>query len=303
MTDLRNEPVINTDFFADLAQWARDELARAGYKVGSATKPDEMIAEYLNASRRHISAQPRRVLFSREFKCPPDLRVGVDEIQRKAERGENLRPHQSTSVSEPDFDDGILNDWDVHHFHLGTTAYPRNPTYVGRTRALLFARVTADTMYFICVISDGHAAFAEQEILKTIHRNWPDSIAQFQLCRVAGEKLTENNIKALRGVNCNATIAMEDGKTYFPPGGGYVSSGRNAMIVFACARIVATCRRLEAVVREEVAAYRAKTPAADDKPPRSYNFKLQIEDGGMLAIDVDARLAFRFPAALGLQSL
>ncbi len=250
--------------------------------------------KFLNVAKRRIAPKPRRVLISKEFSSPPALQAGVDEVLRKAARGEDLSRHQSSRYFDPDFDDALLNDWDIHHFHPETRPHPRNRQLVKRTGLLLFARVTDEVLYCINVFD--HQSFAWQRMLGSLHRNWPESIARFRANGIAGETLTDSNIHTLRRSNCNTILAVEDGSAYFSPGGGCSSSGTSIIVMRECARVRAYCRSMERIVSNWFLEYVRQTVAEGKEILRRYQFRLVVRDDSFLAIENQARITIKLPA-------
>lgn len=288
------DPAIIMNFHSDLAEFAREQLVTAGYKTDLSEKPEATIMKFLNVAKRRIAPKPRKVLISKEFSCPPALKAGVNEVLRKAARGEDLSPQQSSRYFDPDFDDSLLNDWDIHHFHPETRRHPRNKRLVKRTDSLLFARVKDEVLYCISVFD--HQSFAWQQMLGILHRDWPESIARFRANGITGETLTDSNIHTLRRSNCNTILAVEDGTAYFSPGGGCSFSGTGIMVMRECARVRAYCRNMEKIVSNWSWEYVRQTVAEGKEPLRSYQFRLVVRDDGFLAIENQARITIKLPA-------
>jgi len=102
-----------------------------GYVVNPNLSNRDISITYFNLQRRRIASAPRKVVLSAEFSCPSTHIAGLELIKTKAANGEDLVPHQSTRLNDPSFDDALLNDWDIHHLHLGTTIQPNG--FVERT--------------------------------------------------------------------------------------------------------------------------------------------------------------------------
>jgi len=100
------------------------------------------IANILEHQHRIPSARPRQVQVSERFRNEvPELaerfKKGIESLLADAEKGAPLRPYLSTMVNGIPKVDGLLNDWLVHHFHLGAPALQPNG-FVQRTGPLLF---------------------------------------------------------------------------------------------------------------------------------------------------------------------
>src|SRR5690625_1982664 len=119
--------------------------------------------------------------------------------------------------------ESMLNDRGVYHFHLVVRLAG---TFVVRTGPLLFALVTVDEFLAIGVYQ--HGAWANADIVETIHRNWPHVIEKNKIYGVEpAAGMTEKERLTLRRKNVNSLISVSDGMVYGPFGGGVVAAGYN----------------------------------------------------------------------------
>lgn len=79
---------------------------------------------YYELMHRMISAEPRRVHFSREFSCPTEHRNGLNWLVSKLRIGEPTFPHLSRKINKLKAHDKHLSDWGIQHLHLGTSYLP-----------------------------------------------------------------------------------------------------------------------------------------------------------------------------------
>lgn len=103
-----------------------------------------------------------------------------------------------------------------------------DPAFVKRSGPLLFALVTRHTLYAIGIFAHGPGAFADNGVLETIHRNWPELIEKYRVNRVSGEAWSPEQRKRLRSANANVLSKVADGTVYAPTGGSVMASGMNA---------------------------------------------------------------------------
>lgn len=123
-------------------------LQRAGYKEASR---ERAVYQYFNLCKRSVEAKPRRVVHSREFKCPEAYRLALEEFEDKVRKGRSLMPFMSDKYRKLNYDDLLLNDWNVYHFHL-SRRYKANGL-VKRSDFEIFAYITDETMYMIQIIA------------------------------------------------------------------------------------------------------------------------------------------------------
>jgi hypothetical protein len=146
-------------------------------------------------------------------------------LQEKIRKGEDVNPHLSKRHASLFNPDGLLAEWGVRHFHLGVASDPKQPAYVGRTGALLYALVTDQIFCVINVYS--HQSFEDSGILESIHRNWPELISRYRVKSVTGGAWTQAQRRPFRTKNANVFVTTADGTVYRPISGGVMTSGVN----------------------------------------------------------------------------
>ena len=111
---------IQLDFHSDWIDFHRSELTRMGFAVPNVSDPHKLSVLYFNALFRLVRPKPRKIWKSRELQCPPELKAGLALLEHKVKSGEDINSHLSRKISELDYNDSLLNDWGIFHFHLGT---------------------------------------------------------------------------------------------------------------------------------------------------------------------------------------
>lgn len=140
-----------------------------------------------------ISVRPRKVHIAKEFTCLPELQLGLDLIIEMVKQGVDLGPYLRKRIVDLDYDDDLLNDWDIYHLHLVTTLDSNG--FGNRKGPVLFARFDEEHAYLINVW--GHGNWTNQDMIRIIHNNWPESIEYYSLKDVTGlnQNVTERDIK------------------------------------------------------------------------------------------------------------
>lgn len=264
-------PTAAIDFLADWRATLQQRLTGMGYPANPSDSFQIVSTKYFNARHRRITQQPRDILKAPQFSCPPELAMALSRLGNAIQVGTDLMPYQSTRLSSPKFDDYLLNDWDIHHLHLGTGPHPKVPNFVARSGPVLFARLTSNTAYFIGVLA--HGSWTMIQLIEILHQNWPSSI---QEQRIAGAVATEKkpadiDVEMLRGANVNTLLEIAPGVVYRPLGGGYTLDGTAMRVAMTVTRSVQTLRKLEKWTRANTPALlkqiaqRGLTPAT---PPR-----------------------------------
>jgi hypothetical protein len=243
------EPSVVADFRSDWVAFLRSALVKAGYSIEPDTKQDRVSIMFFNVLRRRIAKRPREVFKAAEFSCPDRLAPGLARFVEEAQRGSDLMPRQGKELLDADSDDGLLNHWDVHHFHLGIERDPNAPRFVRRTDYLLYARVTDDAVYMLDVAK--HGAWFEQRFVEIMHRNWPASLERYRLLGVTGpvRRISDKDVASLRPAGVDVMTQVSDGTVYAIIGGGIATSGTNIQVVRQSDYYFERIHRLEESVR------------------------------------------------------
>lgn len=214
---------LEIDLYSDWIGLLRSELALLQYPVPQVSDPHEIAFLYHSVLLRLVPQKPRAVRKSKGFVCPSELETGLLQLECKVTQGSDINPHLSRKITQLAFQDALLNDWGIHHFHLGTNMLPSG--LVEGTSLVLFARVTDSDFFEICIA--GHGTWAEVEMVESLHENWPESIRHFRLQGqgVAGMPTTSKSVEFARSHGLHMPITTIDGTRYAPVGGGIASDG------------------------------------------------------------------------------
>ncbi|MEH0688751.1 hypothetical protein H4F17_06730 [Vibrio cholerae] len=184
--------------------------------------------QYLNVLRRRVEPRPRKVVIHPELTCPESCREGYAALVFNLEFGGDVNRHLSSNIIQANYQDGFLNDYGLHHFHLGSgiESNGKSKGFVKRTGPVLLAYITENIAYLIDIKVHGMCGdpyiWTDQNIIEKLHNEWPHSIEQFRFKRVlaSGVIPTQNEKKELRKSGVNTAIEMPDGTLYMSPGGG-----------------------------------------------------------------------------------
>ena len=123
---------LKANFEADWMAHLRAELTNI-WGAEIACIPDGDLATYFfETLHRRLRPMPRALKISDDFQRSPAQLAGWQALQNKVAIGGDLNPHLSTRHASLRNPDGLLAEWGVHHFHLGTTPDTRTPGYVQR---------------------------------------------------------------------------------------------------------------------------------------------------------------------------
>lgn len=220
MGDRQGSKVI-IDFLGDFRVICEKALASLGVPV---TASDDVVYLYFANIRRRVESRPYRVIEAKELACPADLAVGYAELKAELTQGADVTARLSRTTSDAKFEDMMLNDWGVAHFHLGCRDAQGD---VPRTKILLFALVRGDAIY--CIGFFDHRSWAKSDIIETVQRNWP---ALIEHARAKGAFSLEYDVTDEEHENLRAAgiVVLRNigGDVYGPVGGGY-STARTSM--------------------------------------------------------------------------
>jgi hypothetical protein len=247
---------IDLDFIRDVRDSLEAELVRLGYPAATNATGDkykdahQVCLDHFNAFARRISQRPRTVHWSPDLKAreptlAADVRTGLAAAISELQAGTDVRPRLSRGLKERDYDDRMLNDWGIHHMHLGSKL--ESDGFIERTGPVLFVMVRPDDVYLLDV--RGHGAWTDADLVEIVHLNWPETIKPFRLLGVAGDELTKQQRKNLRAKSANAGVTMKDGTVYAAIGGGLVASAANFNAVRWGDMLLVTAMELEKAVR------------------------------------------------------
>lgn len=272
------------DFYSDWIAHLKTELTAFGYDTMQMQTPEAVAHTFLNLTKRLVRPIPRSVLRAQNFSCPPDLVTGLTEVERKISAGEDLSPHLSKLLRNPTFNDPLLNDWGIHHVHLGTTL--DSDGFVNRTGPVLFARFDGTNAYLIDVLP--HSSWSLQRLVKELHDNWPASINRYRLNRVIGLSTTvsDKDVAVLRKGNVNTMVDLGGGIVYAPIGGGYSTSGLSTDVVMQsdwCARRI---HQMQQAVVQNIKAIEREATAKGIDFPEHPRFELVIDSSELYAVEV-----------------
>ncbi len=198
----------------------------------------ELLAIYVNWLERLVPARPRQVhrskaLSENPLAVHPVNRPGFDQLIEKIKNGANILPHLSRGILHgfkgPDSTkpkalskrrdlDLLLNDWGVHHLHIGTKLGPDG--FVERKRSkppkpILFAVFRPNDAYLIDLMQHGN--WAHEHLVEVMVREWPDANLALDAKMILPPRPGEGFSREHRGDLRNAgivTFVYMDGRAF-----------------------------------------------------------------------------------------
>lgn len=274
------------DFRADWVEYMRRALQVMGVKVKTSLSDEKLSHAFWNARFRMVPTHARTVLRAAEFTCPPQHLNGLEALARRFEQGEDVNPFLSKTRKIGKFNDKLLNDWGIQHFHIGMTAAERHDD-------CLFAKVMPAVVLFLHVLP--HKRYTERDLIRRIHSNWPHVIERFKAAGAlpSTHDLTDDEVQVLRDKNVLAPLQMPDGTIYVAPGGGLMSSGLSAQVLINSDAAFRQLKAYQAHIKDHLDWYLEQVHAQGRTPGEPPSFKLIVEANHQLyALEEASVVAF-----------
>lgn len=221
------------NFISDLKEVITEKLSRLGHRPAPEEDIDTLLIRSLNLARRVPPIIEWTVKQSKELAIKslrPEIRLGLEQFIKKAESGQNLKPHLSKKSDDPDYKDLMFYDWGVFHFHLGTNYNPNHNEFVERTGELLFAIADSNTARMYLIDIHPHR-FTNQKLLRIVKDNWPEIIEPHTLNRAIGlpSNWSDDDIGSLRKAGIDPILQISDGPVLMSMGGGITTAGNSRL--------------------------------------------------------------------------
>jgi len=303
-----NAEWVGANFLEDLRIAIIEEMKHRGFSIRKKKQNsiDEVSRIYFNLLKRLPKAKPRQVHRSRELtdKILTDaLATVLNTIADFSQRGNSLQPFLHRLLEHSDFNDRLLNDWGVLHFHLGGVT-PESDGYVSRSNDLLFAFVTDTDFYMLDIMShppldrlppaSTSTSWAAHELIEVLHRNWPAVIARYRVPDEGmGHLLSDAERADMRAGGVVACTKLADGTVYFPPGGGYMTTGLSKNVLVESDKLLDYMQTLERDMRSRAEDYIDVIVNSTGKSFNRLNYRLRATRSvvGTAAIFVPTELS------------
>jgi len=214
---------IQINLISDMVRIMRRELEEIGYKV-NITDDRVLMMYYFTTCKRIIKAIPRKVHEANNLVVPESRRAGYDALKAKFERGESVMQHMSKQIKGLKFQDKMLFDWGVHHFHLDTTIEADG--FVKQHDEIVYAIVDDRDVYVIAVWEHEH--WADKNLLEVVLANWPHLLEPFRITGKPVMDFDSKGVEKLREANVNTVLTLSDGYGYMGRGMGITTAGTSS---------------------------------------------------------------------------
>lgn len=240
---------VNLDFHVDFRRIVEMVLTRNDIAVDPDESYNDAVYRFYANARRRVDARHYRILEAEGLACPADLLAGYDQLKFELEHGVDVTDRLSRKTSKAKYEDGMLNDWGITHFHLGLRGAPRNDL---GTKIVLFALVRDDVVH--CIGFFDHGSWYDREVLEIAQRNWPHLLEHARIKAVAlSSNYTDSERAQLRAAGI-LVFSSVNGNVYAPIGGGYTSARTSMTAHKQADRAILSVAAYEKHVRDNVSA-------------------------------------------------
>lgn len=212
----------------ELNNWAFLKLTQAGYNN---VRVSEAMVQYYNAALRFIMPKPRTVMKTNEFVCPSGYEKKLQFFEEAVTQGKDLKPFMTKTMLDASFQDKMLFDWGLYHFHLSDTVNTKDKRFMDRSGQLLIAYKdwnNDNTLYFLQVVSHQQLnVWTTQAFIRYLADNWPDMMEPHRLKGVIDTdyNVSDADFAGLRSANVNSFVNLGDGRVYIGSNFGLTGAG------------------------------------------------------------------------------
>ncbi|MDV7388355.1 hypothetical protein R4446_11890 [Acinetobacter baumannii] len=228
---------INFNIAEDLENISKEFFLQSSFKV---TPEKSYFHQHCLLQHKLIYPTPRKVIFSKKFCVPLELEKGLENLVKKLRLGEDVNYYLSKGSLDLTREDGLLNDFGIYHFHLGSN-YEDN--FIKRTKEVAFVYINNTTAFFIEAPAHGNSNDVDKLLwfrtryIKIIHNEQPHLIENFRINGIPSIDIDDIARKKLRKENVNTPIQVDDKTSYMSMGQGFVTSGSSARAIMLANKI------------------------------------------------------------------
>ena len=260
-------------FRRDLIDLVKNHFSQKGISYKGSDKAEDLAARYREMRIRHFDPAPRQVHFSNELNYTLSALANETDSQERGKAleawntvfhlwhlftsGGDLTPYLSKNIKVATSSDGLLWDYGMHHFHLGSSAVDSG--FIRRSGYLLFAMVGDQDAYFVDVRKHHDPQdllWVRQDLLNIVHANWPEITNAHVIRGVSGSNLTDQQKKELRRKNVISAADL-GGEAIAPLGWGTMADGSSMWCRWWATKLLWEIDRNERILKGQSEEIRA----------------------------------------------
>lgn len=280
---------IEINILKDLEIQFKSELSNYGY-LNIPEDADKLFIAYFKILHRAISNIPRKIFKSDVFTIDAKYSDGLDYLEDKLSKGENTNIHQSKNILDLNQNDSLLDDWGIHHLHLGSKV--SEDGFIERSGPLLYLFLTEDSAYFLNILK--HGEWENDELLAILDRNWPSLISHWHVKNLIDiENIDQKSRRLMRKVG-GVTFTKVNNKIFAPPGGGYMSSGTSTNALIASDKFINRLQNIEKDILNNKRNYEKILKKNLGVKPYKIQLKSSFYNGILYLIEENFNIRFPF---------
>ncbi|MGA9754532.1 MAG: hypothetical protein WBV23_05250, partial [Desulfobaccales bacterium] len=175
----------------------KEELNNYGMSDFGSLDDQEIIALNLNLKAKLIYQFPHMIketgeVIAKLSSLGTNYKVAYEEIKLRLTKGDDVNPFLSKEALNPQFQDYLLLDWNIHHLHLNNN---NSGGYFNvRSDYLLMVLFKNGIAHFIDIEHHNDVeVFVKREYLQIIKDNWPAVIEGYELKGVLDVSFSPTN--------------------------------------------------------------------------------------------------------------
>lgn len=218
------------ELFKKFMDVVKDELNYFGVNDLSGITDEDIFIVNQNLKLKMVKQDKYSIVESVEVlgridTIPKENKIAYKQLKKKLETSGDVVPFLSKQAVKAKFQDLMLLQWKIHHFHLNSTN--NGGRFNERSDYLLLVFFDKKKAYFIDIIHHNDPeVFVKQEYLEIIVKQWPELMSSYKLNGVTGLARSNSNsdLKQLWKAQINTFFEI-NGNVYAPIGGGVNAAG------------------------------------------------------------------------------
>lgn len=284
------------NFYKDLTRIAKNNLDRYDVNYADLSDDRRIVERWINVQLKLIKAAPRNVIKSTKIAAKQNdtnIRDALTIIETKFKNGADVNPHLSKRIFRKDYTDCLFSDWGIYHLHLSTTIDGKY--FMKGSDWLLFAIIDRQDVYFVDIRPhDEQYVFAQKELLKIIHDEWPHILEPYRLRGITAGSAEVNNpeeIDKLRKGGVCVIQFIED-RCYAPMGGGITTAGTSGKVTIEVDNLYRMAKNAMKFVENHKQEFIAKIASALGQVPAAIDFHLELTEIGFIVVEANSKCRF-----------
>lgn len=225
------------------------EAAKIGFKITSSKSFNDTLLDFLTVRLKLIDAKPRIAVMSppllNKFFTHPK-RKEIEGIFNIAKQGGDLNRYQSKRLLESRFHDHLLNEWNIHHFHLSLKLKGKSKLE-SRGNELLFAYIDDQQILFLGLAKHTPGVFADIKWIEVLYDYFPKVLEPFEMKNWSdvNPKVNAEERQMLWDKGYTLGMTKIRDKVYFSPGLGRMTSGHGTEVVTIQGNIIRWMHKID----------------------------------------------------------